>query len=53
MIAVKGLYNGKRIEFLEPLPKKQAQKKNFSGYNVSGGKEDIPRNQACRRENNE
>jgi hypothetical protein len=27
MIAVKGLYNGKRIEFLEPLPKKQAQKK--------------------------
>ncbi len=27
MIAVKGLYNGKQIEFLEPLPKKQAQKK--------------------------
>jgi len=28
MIAIKGLYNGKSIEFLEPLPKKQAQK-NF------------------------
>jgi hypothetical protein len=27
MIAVKGLYNGKSIEFLEPLPKKQIKKK--------------------------
>jgi hypothetical protein len=27
MIAVKGLYNGKSIELLEPLPKKQIKKK--------------------------
>jgi len=29
MIAVKGLYDGKGIEFLEPLPKKQARKKSL------------------------
>jgi len=29
MIAVKGLYDGKSIEFLEPLPKKQSQKKSL------------------------
>lgn len=27
MISVKGLYDGKRIEFLEPLPVGQAQEK--------------------------
>lgn len=29
MIAIKGLYNGKSIEFLEPLPSEQAQKNFF------------------------
>jgi hypothetical protein len=29
MIAVKGLYDGKSIEFLEPLPKKQIKRKTL------------------------
>jgi len=29
MIAVKGFYDGRRIELLEPLPKRQAKKKSL------------------------
>ncbi|MEK7730071.1 MAG: hypothetical protein AAB354_16815 [candidate division KSB1 bacterium] len=27
MLTVKGLYDGKRVEFLEPIPRKHARKK--------------------------
>jgi hypothetical protein len=29
MIALKGVYDGKKIEFLEPIPKQQARKRSL------------------------